>query len=208
MREEKHNPHNICTWRGASDCEGCDIHGLVKCRHNWSDLLAFVLLSFTGFLPAGIGMYNAGYGWWLLGWIGFALFFFNLWETKILCSHCPFYATEGITLACIANHGCLKPWKYNPAPMSRFEKIQFLFAALVLTGTPFPFLIMGKQWLMLALALVGMSAWILNLRRNVCSRCINFSCPVNLVPKHVVDAYLVHNPVMMDAWISKGYRIN
>jgi len=181
---------------------------LVKCRHSWGDLAAFALLTMTWFLPAGFGMYAADFGWWIVAWLCFALFFFNVWETKILCSHCPYYACSGKTLVCIANHGCIKLWKYNPAPMSRFEKVQFLFAVLVLVGLPLPFLVLGGQWSMLILTVVGIGAGVVNMQRNVCSKCVNFSCPANRVPKQVVDGYLVQNPIMLDAWLKAGYRLD
>jgi hypothetical protein len=36
---------------------------------------------------------------------------------------------------------------------------------------------------------------------------VNFSCPLNDVPKEVVDAYLERNPVMQRAWEESGYRL-
>lgn len=201
------NPHGLCTWRDSSSCADCNIQGLLKCRHSYGDLLAFFLLSMTAILPAGIGMYLAGYVWFVVAWALFAVFFFNVWETKILCSHCPYYAKSGKTLVCIANHGCLKLWEYSPAPMSRFEKAQFVFAVIVLAGMPFPFLILGAQWLMLTLTCVGMASWYVMMRRNVCSACVNFSCPLNKVPKNVVDCYLERNPAMRNAWEKAGYRL-
>lgn len=208
MKNQNDNPHDLCTWRDASGCADCHIEGRLKCRHNWGDLLAFILLSFTALLPAGIGMHQAGYGWWLLAWVGYALFFFNVWETKVLCSHCPFYALEGKTLACLANHGCLKLWDYDPAPMSLFDKVQFLVGATLAMGAPLPFLVLGEQWLMLTLTVLGLAAMIANMQRNICTSCVNFSCPANRVPKQVVDAYLKRNPVMLKAWQEKGYTID
>ena len=202
------NPHDLCTWRDGEQCRACGIQGLLKCRHSYADLLAFGLMSFTGLLSAGIGMYRAGYGWWILVWAAFALFFFNVWESKILCSHCPFYARTGKTLACLANHGCIKIWKYNPAPMSRWEQTQFFIGAFILVAMPLPFLILGKQWLFLGLTALGLAAWTVNTQRNVCSACVNFSCPGNRVPKPVVDAYLSRNPIMREAWLAAGYRLD
>ncbi|MFX0095154.1 MAG: hypothetical protein ACFFBD_25695, partial [Candidatus Hodarchaeota archaeon] len=46
------------------------------------------------------------------------------------------------------------------------------------------------------------------LRRNVCPKCVNFSCPLNKVPKEIVDAYLKRNPVMKEAWEASGYKID
>ena len=38
-------------------------------------------------------------------------------------------------------------------------------------------------------------------------RSINFSCPMNVVPKEDVDAYLERNPVMQAAWEASGYKL-
>jgi hypothetical protein len=42
----------------------------------------------------------------------------------------------------------------------------------------------------------------------VCSKCINFSCPLNTVPKEVVDNYLERNRVMKKAWEETGYELD
>ena len=42
-------------------------------------------------------------------------------------------------------------------------------------------------------------------RKHVCTRCVNFSCPLNGVPKHIVDDYLHRNPIMRQTWEAKGY---
>ena len=41
------------------------------------------------------------------------------------------------------------------------------------------------------------------LKTFFCTQCVNFSCPLNTVPKSVVDAYLRKNPVMKEAWEKK-----
>jgi hypothetical protein len=43
------------------------------------------------------------------------------------------------------------------------------------------------------------------LREYTCSRCVNFSCPLNSVPREIVDAYLERNPVMRQAWQDSGW---
>lgn len=52
----------------------------------------------------------------------FSIIFFEFWEIKILCTHCPFYTEEGRVLDCYGNYGSLKVWSYNPEPMSKSEK--------------------------------------------------------------------------------------
>ena len=80
--------------------------------------------------------------------------------------------------------------------MSKSEKIQFIIGALILIGFPFPFLMLGQEYL---LVLIGLSAVISGtfiLRRNVCTRCINFSCPMNAVSKETMNAFLTRNPAI------------
>jgi hypothetical protein len=44
------------------------------------------------------------------------------------------------------------------------------------------------------------------LRHYTCSRCVNFSCPLNSVASDIVAAYLARNPVMREAWEAAGWE--
>jgi hypothetical protein len=201
------NPYDICTWRPETACKECSLDGHLKCRFNPQHLLHFLGMFGVFAIPAFIGVIQSGYGWYLLGWVAFWLVFFELWEIRILCSHCPYYAEKGATLHCIANYGSLKAWKYDPRPMRRFEKAQLWIGFAILAGYPFPFMVLGGQYLWAVVAVwgLGMSFW--TLREYTCSQCVNFSCPLNTVAKEVVDAYLERNPVMQQAWEESGWRI-
>ncbi len=201
-------PHDLCTHRAVEECAGCELSANLKCRFETGDLVAFLL----GFLPFGIavvaGMILGGYGWWLLGWLAIWVLFFFVVEGRVLCSHCPFWAEEGWVLHCHANYGVIKFWEFRPGPMSRLEKALFGAGTAVFGLYPIVFMILGGQWLLLAIAVTAIPGFALNLRRNACTRCINFSCPVNAVPKPLVDAYLRRNPVMREAWEASGYRLD
>ena len=202
------NSYGLCTWRPVSDCEGCSVRGELNCRFNWNDLSYFAAI----FLPFGIaaaaGMIRGGFAWWILGWLGFMAFFFNVWEARVLCSHCPYYGESGHTLHCIANYGVLKVWRFHPEPMSKSEQVQFLVGVLLLLGFPFPFMLLGGAYALSLIALAGAISFAFSLKKQVCSRCINFSCPLNSVPKPIVDAYLRRNAVMREAWEAGGYRLD
>jgi hypothetical protein len=199
------NPYDICTWRPEAECEGCSLAGHLKCRFNRRHLLHFVGMFGVFVIPAFIGVIQSGYGWYLLGWVAFWSVFFELWEIRILCSHCPYYAERGTTLHCIANYGSLKLWKYRPEPMSTFEKVQLWIGFAILGGYPFPFMVLGGQYLWAIVALWGLGMFFWTLREYTCSRCVNFSCPLNSVPREIVDAYLERNPVMRQAWQDSGW---
>jgi len=198
------DPHDLCTHRAVEECAGCDLSDGLMCRFTTGDLVGFLV----GFLPFGIavvaGMILGGYGWWLLGWLAIWILFFFVVEGRVLCSHCPFWAEEGRVLHCHANYGVIKLWKFRPGPMNRLEQGVFGVGAAVFGFYPILFMILGGQWLLLIIALSAIASWAINLRRNACVRCINFSCPVNAVPKPLVDAYLRRNPLMREAWEASG----
>ncbi len=206
-KQQSNNPYDICTWRPEAACEGCPLRDRLKCRFRNGDLLHFMGM-FAGFaIPAIIGVIRGGYGWWLLGWFAFDMFFFNVWESRILCSHCPYYAEKGSTLHCIANYGSIKLWKYHPKPMSRAEKIQLWIGLAILSGFPFPFLLLGRQWALAFITFWGLVLFFWTLNKYTCSRCVNFSCPLNRTPKEFRDEYLRRNPTMRKAWEASGWQM-
>jgi len=202
------NSINICTWQDEKDCIGCPIQERLNCRFNWSDLAYFLAIFLPSAAAAVAGMILGGFGWYLLGWAGYAVFFFFVWEARVLCSHCPYWAEGGRVLHCLANHGVIKLWRYHPEPMSRSEQAQFLVGAGIMVLFPFPFLILGEQYLLAGIMLLGLISFWFSLKKHVCTRCVNFSCPLNGVPKIIVDAYLRGNPVMLRAWEAKGYQLD
>jgi hypothetical protein len=194
------NSYSLCTWGPESRCQKCALAPYLKCRFNRGDLFHFAGLFLTFAFPSLIGMLQSGYAWYILIWIAFLLFFFNVWESRILCRHCPFYAEESSILHCIANYGVLKLWKHTPTSISRQEKVQLGAGFIILGGFPFPFLILGRQIILTFLALWGLIIFFWTLQKYVCSSCVNFSCFLNRVDKDVVDQYLDKNPVIRDAW--------
>jgi hypothetical protein len=207
QQTQSNNPYDICTWRPASACHDCTIGSRLKCRFDRGDLLHFLGMFLWFALPAVLGTILGGYGRYLWGWAGFAVIFFGLWEIRILCSHCPYYAEKGSTLHCIANYGCPKVWEYHPEPISTWEKVQLVVGFVLLGGYPFPFLILAGQWAMAVLAAWGLLMFCWTLQKYTCPQCVNFSCLLNRAPKDVVDAYLRRNPVMRQAWEEHGWKL-
>jgi len=206
-QRQTNNPYNLCSWRPVSECKDCTILGRLKCRYSTGDMFHFLGLFFSFMFPALIGMILGGYGWYLLGWAALAIIFFGFWEIRILCSHCPYYAEKGVILHCAHNYGCPKFWKYHPEPISNSEKIQLLIGFIILGGYPFPLLVLGEQFVLLLLTAWGLIIFFWTLQKYSCSKCVNFSCLLNRVPKQIVDEYLKRNPVMRKAWEENGWKI-
>lgn len=202
------NAAKTCLNQAQTECLECQIKGQLECQFHLKSLLRFLVVFLVAAVPAVIGIILAGYGLFLIGWIVYGIFFLQIWESKILCAHCPYYAKEGRTLLCHANYGLLKVWKFKPEPMSRGEKTQFIIGVSIFIGFPVPFLILGNQYLMLLITLVGVAIFWGVLITKACTRCVNFSCPLNRVHKNLVNAFLVKNPAMREAWERKGYRIS
>lgn len=194
-----------CTAQSAPDCRSCTLTGQLMCRYQGRDTMHFFMVVLPFFFVTIGGVVRSGYGWWLLGWLAYALFFFFIWEARVLCRHCPYWAEEGRVLRCHANYGVIKLWKYRPGPMSRSEQAQFVIGALLLVVYLLVFLIVGQEYLLAASAVVSAISMTYLLRRNICTRCINFSCPLNNVPRPLVEAYLQRNPEMHRAWETSGY---
>jgi len=89
----------------------------------------------------------------------------------------------------------------------RRRKCQFLVGVAIIVLYPFPFLIIGGQYILALIALAGIVSFGFSLKKHVCTRCVNFSCPANGVPREVVDAYLRRNPAMRRAWEESGYQL-
>ena len=196
-----------CSAQTTPACADCTISGRLMCRYDQGDTLHFFMMALPFFVTTIAGVIAAGYGWYLFGWLAYAILFFFGWEARVLCSHCPYWVEESHVLHCHANYGVLKFWKYRPGPMSRSEQVQFAGGAILLLLIPIVILFVGGQNLLGAIATVSGLSWGYLLRRNVCNRCINFSCPMNAVPKELVNAYLRFNPVMQHAWEEHGYRL-
>ena len=199
--------NQTCTSSAPSECSGCDLGGKLKCQFNKTDLLKFIGTYLVFAIPSIIGVILAGYGWFLLGWLIFYLIFFEVWEIRILCSHCPYYAEDDKTLHCIANYGIRKLWKYHPEPLSISEKVQLIIGFVIFGGYPIIFIALGAQLFWLILSLIGLGFFFIRLNLTTCNKCVNFSCPLNRVKKIIKDEYLKKNPVMREAWEKTGYKI-
>lgn len=66
---------------------------------------------------------------------------------------------------------------------------------------------LGREYLLVAIGLASAISFVYLLRRNICIRRVNFSCPLNGVPKEIVDSYLCQNPVMRQAWEQSRYQL-
>ena len=198
----------ICTWKDKSLCIDCSLESILICRFKLKNLIYFIILFLFFAIPAILGVIQAGYAWFLIGWFIFWIIFFEFWEIRILCSHCPFYAKKGRFIKCIGNYKSLKVWKYHPEPISRSEKIQLLTGFFILFGYPYIFMILGSQYVFIILSSIGLIIFLGILIGRRCAKCINFSCLFNRVPKDIVHEYLKKNPIMKEAWEEAGYQLN
>ena len=225
------DPHldSLCTWKDESNCAGCEISGVIQCRWNRKRVLNFfgIYLLFT--LPSWYGLILlrswGGIGVFALTYLVFSVVYFIFIEMLVLCSHCPYYNKKGKFLQCQSSkHGMPKIWKYKPSPLNNVEKtftllgmVMFLiFPTIAISYGLSVMWIQGsfEQWrliIILVLDIISVIAginFVVILKKKYCSKCVNFSCPLNTVPKELVDEYLKKNPIMRKAWEKTGYQLS
>ena len=183
----------------ASACTECPAADGVHCHFRPAEHVHFLLISLPTFLVGGAAVLSAG---WipLAVWVAVIIGFFGLVEIRVLCSHCPHYAEEGSTLKCWANHGSPKLWRYRPGPMSTAEKTVLLAGFGVVWGYPLAFFVLGGLWFQLGLFVLLTTGFFVTLKRMLCSKCMNFACPLNGVPDVVRGAFWERNPTVAEAW--------
>jgi hypothetical protein len=202
------NPYNICSCEPEANCKNCNEKEDLNCRFSFAKLFQFYCLFLPFAIPAIIGVEQSGYSSYLWGWVIMAIVFFGFWEIYILCSHCPFYALNDGLIVCIANFGCPQFWRYQPGPISKSKKIQLVIGFIIMSGYPFIFMILGHQYLLFFISFFGLLFFFGGLFKFKCTKCVNFSCVFNRVPKNIVDSYLKKNPIMEKAWEDAGWRID
>ena len=191
----------------ATSCDDCPVSGRLHCHFQLEDLLYFLLLCLPGFIVGGTGLLLLGI-WPLVVYVILSIGFFGFLEIRVMCSHCPHYAEDGVTLGCWANHGSPKLWKYRPGPMTRIEKIWFFSGLVVIYVFPVPAFFLTDTWFLLALYVAVNTVFFMILRYSFCIKCINFACPLNTVDQVSRDLFLQRNPSVACHWKKeKGEKI-
>ncbi len=197
---------NLCNGSN-SECIDCFLRKKLRCKFNMKDTFLFFTPLIFFSIVALYGMLISGFIIWILVYLIFLAIFYFVWENRILCSHCPYYAQEGKFLRCHTHYGFYKLWRYHPEPMTRSEKVQWLSGIAISLIYPLIFLILGKQYLLFLLSIAGITTWFLIILTRSCKSCINLSCPFNRVPENIKREYLKQNGVMRKAWEEKGFKI-
>jgi hypothetical protein len=174
----------------------------IHCHFNWKDRIHFLLVSLPPFLLGGLGLYNQAV-WLLIPWLLIVIAFFGFIEIGVMCSHCPHYAENGSSLTCWANYGAPKLWKYRPGPMSILEKMVFFGGFVIVWGYPLAVLVLSGQWFLLSVYVITTAGFFMTLKIFLCSRCMNFACPLNRVAEATRIDFLMQNQMVAEAWKKK-----
>ncbi|MGB6064417.1 MAG: hypothetical protein WBG50_06390 [Desulfomonilaceae bacterium] len=177
----------------AESCAGCPVGEELHCHFRFRDLAHFMLISAPSGLLGGAGIYHIS-GWMLALWILMIVGYFGFLEIRVLCSHCPHYAEPGHTLKCWANYGATKLWRYRPGPMSFAEKFLFLAGLITIFAYPLIFMLLGGQWFLSIVYIVAVAGFFMTVRMFLCTHCMNFACPLNLVEDGIRAQFLERNP--------------
>ncbi|TFF95445.1 MAG: hypothetical protein EU547_07535, partial [Promethearchaeota archaeon] len=95
---ENNKSHEICMWNDDSNCDECKLKSDLQCHRKMSYTVWFSFGFFLAFIPIIIGLLvgfffgNLSLLLFLIGLVGelsYVIFFFLIWEPRMLCSHCP-----------------------------------------------------------------------------------------------------------------------
>jgi len=221
------NPYNICTLDPDSNCNGCKNNNVLDCKLNKKQSIITSLIIYSFIIISALGLFIVGRitgsYWMLLVFVIFVILFFIVIEPRITCSHCPFYAEERIRFNCPGNLLTPKLWKFHPEPMNKYEKFGTLIGFIFFGAFPIFTDLFGIYYLftkgfgVLDLELFELIVILLStiflisilyavFLFSYCTKCVNFSCQFNKVPKPIVDSYLKANPVLKQAWEKSGYK--
>ena len=211
--------HHTCT--GDDDCTGCTLSADLNCRFEKKRLIGFIAMVIPFATASVLGLYTVGTIMrtqiFLTAYAAFFIVFFVLIEPWILCRHCPHYAREGNIIRCHANYCLPKIWRYDPRLLNELEKTAVLAGfgifglypiAVEAYGLYTLFIVMGFVNPPGGLLLMGVTLFntvsavtlLLLLKRNYCTRCVNFGCPLNNTPDNLKTAYLNRNPDIKRQW--------
>ena len=202
----------ICIWKDKSNCGDCKLDKQLFCRPKLKYMMYFILPLLIGLIPVIFGVLFSNFDiimklFFFISWLAYAMFFFSVWESHMLCNHCPYYANDAQkTLHCPIDKGKLKTGKYKPGPLSFSEKVQFFLGSSILFMYPIPFLIIGGLLIPLIFLIIGVVTWIIVIQLKVCIACVNFACPLNRVNKDIKDEFFRLNPIIKEAWEKSGYK--
>jgi len=214
------NPdRTTCT--GNDTCHGCNLDATLNCRFEKKRLIGFIAMVIPFATASVLGLYTVGTIMrtqiFLTAYAAFFIAFFVLIEPWILCRHCPHYTREGNIIRCHANYGLPKIWRYDPRLLNELEKTAVLAGfgifglypiAVEAYGLYTLFIVMGFVNPPEGLLLMGVTLFntvsavtlLLLLKRNYCTRCVNFGCPLNNTPDNLKTAYLNRNPDIKRQW--------
>jgi len=198
------DPNQPIATCSQSSCQDCPVSGSLHCHFRGRDLGKFLGAVSLAFIAGMVGIYRLGL-WLFIPWLVMLLSYFGLIEIRVMCSHCPHYAEPGGSLKCWANYSSPKLWRYRPGPMSGMEKFVFLAGLILIFGYPLALLVLYAEWLLAGLYGLGIVGAYLYMRSAMCSHCMNFACPLNLVgPSRRAD-FFRRNPPVAQAW---GYKLD
>ena len=72
---DKRNPSVPCTWQPLSECKDCPTKDSLMCRFDSKDMVSFLMTILPFGITAIAGTIRAGYGWYLLLWLAYSIFF-------------------------------------------------------------------------------------------------------------------------------------
>ena len=151
----------------------------LKKQHRFVDFLYWNMVVALPIITACIAIFKDSLVWMVIYIIICILLVAVIY--RFYCTHCPHYVQGVKTTKCMFFWGMPKCFDSRPGPLSLFEKTVSFAAPVIIILIPIYWLILQPG--LLAIYVLSVAVLVATIRRNECSRCIYFHCPVNCVPE-------------------------
>jgi len=153
------------------------LHTQLRERYSFSDFLYYTTFAAVPFFTAFYAVSNRSTTGLVLYIIVCLLSLAIIY--KFYCTHCPHYTREGKTTKCMFVWWMPKFFQRRPGSLGFLDKgITFIASLAVII---FPLYWLFQQPGLLVIFILSLIVFLVTIRRNECSRCIYFDCPVNKV---------------------------
>jgi len=158
-----------------------EIESGVKKQHRFTDFLYWNMFVALPIMTACTAIFKESPVW-MVVYIIICIFLVAV-IYRFYCTHCPHYVQGAKTTKCMFFWGMPKFFDSRPGPLSLFEKTMSFAAPVIIALIPLYWLILQPG--LLAVYILSVAVLVATMRRNECSRCIYFHCPVNRVSEDI-----------------------
>lgn len=201
------NPNQPIATCKSESCDDCSLSGNLDCHASATDLMRLLLMMSPAMLIGGSGVYQFKAGM-LIPWLVILLGYIGIVELRLIGAYILPGEKKRVALKSLPRLSLLKIWNYRFGSMTLRKNRVFFIGSAFAWGYPIYFLISGDQLFLLLVYLLAATSFVVTMRSFLCSRCTDFSCPLNSVDDYVRSDFYECNPSVAKLWARNPHTLN